>query len=109
MDYTDDEIADAARDMIALVRADLDDDKAGIEAIIGGASDRELGAVLRTFAGSFSDLMIRLTVATGLIQDEQVVAVIARADRDTLAANPGIREAVHGNIEAIQAGIIGSG
>jgi hypothetical protein len=45
MDYTGDEIADAARDVMALVRALHNDDSDGAGAVISGMEERQLQAV----------------------------------------------------------------
>jgi len=109
MTFTDDEAADGKRDMIALVRAYHNDDQAGIEAILGGAGKRELEAILSAYMGTFSDLLIRLTIAQSLIEDERLRTFTQTVDYDTMTGDPAIHAAVERNIVGIQADVLRGG
>jgi hypothetical protein len=80
-----------------------------MEAIIGGATDRELRRVLGASLVTFLDMAIKFTVAWGLLENEHSKDVALSADRDTLAANPRLRDAVRRVITAAQADIIRRG
>jgi hypothetical protein len=107
MDFTPDQLADAERDVMALIRARLSDDLEGMEAILDSAGEREQRLALMIMAGAVAGQMIKLTAALLLIEDEDKQAWVQNTDtEDMLADNPRLRELVERNAENIQADLI---
>lgn len=110
-DWREDEIADARRDIAALLRASLDGKQGDIDAILDGAGDRGTRGIAETLLGLASDSIVRLTVAVGLIADEneETWKAIATMDTGILTGEPDIRQAVEANIVRVQGEIIDEG
>jgi hypothetical protein len=95
--------ADGTRDMLALIRARHEGDQEGIDAILGTAGEAELRAIAATFTASFGDLLIRLTVAASLIEDDHMRMFALTTGTDVMNSDPDIHAEVARNIAAYQA------
>ena len=98
---------DGKRDVAALLRAALNGDQGGIEAVLDGAGDRGVRAIAETLLALAIDLMARLTGAVDSIEDDGKRAVVMRADAAVLLlAEPEFRAAVEANIARTQGSVI---
>jgi hypothetical protein len=107
--WTGAEVADAGRDVIALLRAQVAGSHGDIDAVLDSAGDRGVRAVAETFLGLSADLIARLTFAVLLIEDDQTRELPGTVDYAAIMADPDLRQAVEENVARLQAGIITGG
>jgi hypothetical protein len=108
-DWSAAEVADAGRDVGALLRASIEGRHADTSAILDGAGDRGTRCIAETLLAMTADFMIRLTVAVSVVEDNPVLELVGSADHEALLADPDIRAAVEVNLARVQAAIIGGG
>jgi hypothetical protein len=104
--YTADERAEAARTMLALVRAHHNNDEEGIEILLADADTRQLRAVLSHYIGAFGEILVHLTVAHALIEDPELRAAVRTIGSTEAAADPELHTAVAQNISSMQLTIV---
>ena len=107
MNTMEDRKDEAARTMLALVRAALNDDEEGMQALVADASERELRAVALVFAGALLDMIVRLSIAHSVLGEDEGVFLRDGTGVDAVLADPAARAAVEQNIAATQARLIG--
>lgn len=93
MDFTDDELADARRDIAALLRARNDGEPEREDAILTTAGERGLAAIAKTLLDSHHDELLRLHVAAAVMTADQCARVFGPDPRD-LASDLALRARV---------------
>ena len=107
--WTEAELADAARDAIAMVRASLDGRQDDVDTILNAAAEtgvRPVGAIAATLLGMTADLYVRLTVASHLIGEGRELEWVTGERSHELAASDELRAAAAATLAATQARII---
>jgi hypothetical protein len=108
-EFTADELADANRDFIALVRAYRESDKQAVDAILGNAAQTSLRAILGVYMGAFDSLLVRSTLAYGLLSTDEHRWLVSTADDDLINRDEEMNAIILANITQIQTRIITSG
>jgi hypothetical protein len=105
-DWGKDEVTDAARDVAALLRAELDGREDDISAILAAAGDRGTRCIAEVLLSMAAGLTARLAYAVLLIEDDQRREAALSTDPDTAMQDPEVRRTVEANLAAMQEGII---
>lgn len=103
-------VADVGRDVMALLRAVVDDDRHGMTVILDGAEHSgTLRALADALLGVIAHSFVRHVLAVGMAQEGTEAWTALHADLDTLLGAPGVREALHATLAGMQQRIIRGG
>jgi hypothetical protein len=105
-DFTEDELADAGRDLIALMRAAQEGDLAAVHGHLRAMDARPLRALAEMYTGVFTTLHRRFAFAYGLLPSDELCAVVVEIDEHLLTRDEEINAFLLSNITRIQASII---
>jgi hypothetical protein len=111
-DWTEAEVADAARGVLALLRAQLDGNGEYVANILDGAADRGergLRRVAETLVTDLADMFVRLTVTVCTTGNAEWTEAAQQVDVRTLMMFPEIRAAVMAHVAGVQAAVVSGG
>ena len=105
MDYTADEGSDALRDMMALLRAQHEDDAEAADAILNGAGERGLQVLAESLAHAFYGMLAQRTFAISMLPKDKV-AIMNTTPIEDILSDPQLREAVRVSLATYQSGVL---
>ena len=100
-DFTEDELADARRGMMALLRACHDGDHQGTDALLRRTS-RELRALVETFQVALYGALVQRAYAYTLLPEDKR-ALVDNTPLQEIVTDPQAREGIGRGIESLQA------
>lgn len=105
-DFTEDELADADRDLAALLRASQEGDLAAVKGHLRAMDERSLRALAETYIAAFTSLNRRFALAYGLLPSDEHRTLVTTISEELLGSDEEMNAFMLSSITRIQASII---